>query len=489
MIKKFLNKSVKFQIITLVIVSIILPSLIIGGLYLGDKVREKNIINERRDNLIQTAKYLEGFLTDENLVKIKNNESYLRSLVRDKAMPIEGSPFINKMSIYLVSNGELVDTDIKNQGYDKKDTGKETREYLNTVIKTKKDYIKEAAGPRVKAIIYFHPVIRNGEVAAVIEGDAMLPEGILSGRLNSAVIILALILFLIFVLLLAILIIKGILKNVNEVTIGLNKIESDLSSRIPALSGEFNKIASSINNMAEGLKEKEAMEKKLQDAEKMSALLQLVSGIAHEIRNPLGIIRGTVQVMKDEFKEVPGMDEYIEVLLMQCDRQNKVVGELLDYAKESRLSLMDVNMNEIVKSVINLTSPYIRKNKVVLQQELNEIPEVNIDPDKLKQVFINIIINACEASGENGELLIKTYYKDGYVKALFKDNGKGIKEEVLEKIFDPYFTTKQNGTGLGLAISKKFIGSMDGTIEIKSKEGSGTEVIITFKKSGGDKNV
>jgi len=489
MIKKFLRKSIKFQIITLVIVSILVPSVIIGGIYLGDKVREKNIINERRDNLIQTAKYLEGFLTDKNIKNIKNDDSYLKSLIKDKAMPIEGSPFINRISIYVVENNKILNMDTKKQDSGNKDISKNINNYLNKVIESKKDVTEESSSPRMSSILYFHPVIRNGSIAAIIEGEAMIPSGILFGKFNSAFLIFSLLLFLMFILILAVLIIRGILENVNEVTRGLDKIESDLDNRIPALNGEFNKISSSINNMAEGLKDKEQMEKKLQDAEKMSALLQLVSGIAHEIRNPLGIIRGTVQVMKDEFKEVPGIDEYIDVLLMQCDRQNKVVGELLDYAKESKLQLMNVNLNQIVKSVINLTSPYIRKNKVLLKQELNAIPEVKIDPDKLKQVFINIIINSCEASREDGELLIKTYYESGFVKASFKDNGKGIKKDELDKIFNPYFTTKQNGTGLGLAISQKLINNMEGTIEILSSEGAGTEVIITFKEEGGEKNV
>jgi len=489
MIKRFLRKSIKFQIITLVIISILVPSVIIGGIYLGDKVREKNIINERRDNLIQTAKYLEGFLTDENLKNIKTDDSYLRSLVKDKAMPIEGSPFINRMSIYVVKDKKVMSIDSKKLDNGNKDFSKDITKYLNKAIESKKDVIVETSSPRMGAILYFHPVIKNGSIAAVIEGEAMIPGDILFGRYNFAFLIFSLLLFLLFILILAILIIKGILRNVNEVTRGLDKIETDLNNRIPALNGEFNKISSSINNMAEGLKEKEEMEKKLQDAEKMSVLLQLVSGIAHEIRNPLGIIRGTVQVMKDEFKDAEGIDEYIDVLLMQCDRQNKVVGELLDYAKDSKLSLMDVNLNHIVKSVINLTSVYIRKNKVSLKQELNDIPEVKIDPDKLKQVFINIIINSCEAANENGQLSIRTYYEDGFIKVSFKDNGKGIKKEDLEKIFNPYFTTKQNGTGLGLAISKKLIENMEGTIEIKSSEGMGTEVIITFKETGGEKNV
>lgn len=489
MIKKFLRKSIKFQIITLVTVSILVPSVIIGGIYLGDKVREKNIINERRDNLIQTAKYLEGFLTDKNLKNIKNNDLYLKSLLKDKAMPIEGSPFINRISVYVVENNKILNIDTKKQDNVNKDLSKNINNYINRVIESKKDVIEESSSPRMRSILYFHPVIKNGSIAAIIEGEAMIPGGILFGKYNSVFLIFSLLLFLMFILILAVLIIKGILENVNEVTKGLDKIESDLDNRIPALNGEFNKISSSINNMAEGLKEKEEMEKKLQDAEKMGALLQLVSGIAHEIRNPLGIIRGTVQVMKDEFKEVPGIDEYIDVLLMQCDRQNKVVGELLDYAKESRLSLMDVDLNQIVRSVINLTSPYIRKNKVLLKQELNEIPEVKIDPDKMKQVFINIIINSCEAAKENGELLIKTYSENGLVKVSFMDNGKGIKKEELDKIFDPYFTTKQNGTGLGLAISKKLIKDMEGTIEIKSSENVGTEAVITFRETGGEKNV
>ncbi|MFA6939842.1 MAG: ATP-binding protein [Clostridiaceae bacterium] len=489
MIKKFLKKSIKFQIITLVIVSILVPSVIIGGIYLGDKVKEKNIINERRDNLIQTAKYLEGFLTDKNLKNIKNDDSYLKSLVKDKAMPIEGSPFINRMSVYVVENNKVLNLDTKKQDSGIKDFSKNINNYLNKVIESKKDVIEENSSPRIRGILYFHPVIKNGSIAAIIEGEAMIPSDILFGKYNSAFLIFSLLLFLMFILILAVLIIKGILENVKEVTIGLDKIESDLDNRIPVLNGEFNKISSSINNMAEGLKEKEEMEKKLQDAEKMSSLLQLVSGIAHEIRNPLGIIRGTVQVMKDEFKEVPGIDEYIDVLLMQCDRQNKVVGELLDYAKESRLQLMDVNLNQIVKSVINLTSPYIRKNKVLLKQELNVIPEVKIDPDKLKQVFINIIINSCEAAKEKGQLEITTYYENGLIKISFKDDGKGMKKEELDKIFNPYFTTKQNGTGLGLAISKKLSQDMEGTIEIKSSENVGTEAVITFKEAGGGKSV
>lgn len=96
------------------------------------------------------------------------------------------------------------------------------------------------------------------------------------------------------------------------------------------------------------------MGKKLQDTEKMRSLLQLVSGIAHEIRNPLAIIRGTVQVMKSDFKEVPGIDEYINVLLLQCDRQNKVVSELLDYAKENNITLIDTDVNKVIRSVISL---------------------------------------------------------------------------------------------------------------------------------------
>lgn len=488
MIKKFLGKSIKFQIITLVVVSIIVPSLIIGGIYLGDKVRERNIINERKDNLVQASKYLEGFLTNENLNNIKPNDAYLKNLVKDKAMPFEGSPFINRMSIYIVENNKVLSFDTRLENGNK-DNSKNITDYLNKVIESKTDYIEESNSPRMRGIIYFHPVIRNNIVIAVIEGDAMIPGNILFGNYNIIFLIFILVLFLMFVLILAVMIIKGILRNVNEVTIGLDKIESNLNNRIPALSGEFNKISSSINNMAEGLKEKEEMEKKIQDAEKMSALLQLVSGIAHEIRNPLGIIRGTVQVMKDEFKDAEGINEYIDVLLMQCDRQNKVVGELLDYAKESRLTLMDVNLNKIVESVINLTSPYIRKNKVLLKLQLSEIPEVNIDPDKLKQVFINIIINSCEAAKDKGELLIRTFHEEGYVKVSFKDNGKGIKKEELDKIFEPYFTTKQNGTGLGLAISKKLIQDMEGTIEIKSSEGIGTEAIISFNEIGGEDNV
>ncbi|MDV3426003.1 MAG: hypothetical protein LIR50_02285, partial [Bacillota bacterium] len=152
MIKKFLRKSIKFQIITLVIVSILVPSVIIGGIYLGDKVREKNIINERRDNLVQTAKYLEGFLTDKNLKNIKNNDLYLKSLVKDKAMPIEGSPFINRISVYVVENNKVLNLDIRKQDSGNKDLSKNINIYLNRVIESKKDLIEENSSPRMSSI-------------------------------------------------------------------------------------------------------------------------------------------------------------------------------------------------------------------------------------------------------------------------------------------------------------------------------------------------
>jgi signal transduction histidine kinase len=241
--------------------------------------------------------------------------------------------------------------------------------------------------------------------------------------------------------------------------------------------------------MAKSIEDKEALEEQLIRAEKLASLGQMISGVAHEIRNPLGIIRGTVQLMEKNFKDVEGLDEYVRIVKEQSDRENRVIQELLDYARPSKKLLMSMNNNHLINGVLSFTNKYIQDRRVYLDLELYEaMPEIMMDCDKIKQVFVNIILNACEAMEKGGTLSIKTQLEGKWVKTYFEDTGVGIEEQELKSIFNPYYTTKPKGTGLGLAISNGIIEMHGGNIKVSSKKGEGTtfEVDLPINVKVGD---
>lgn len=215
-------------------------------------------------------------------------------------------------------------------------------------------------------------------------------------------------------------------------------------------------------------------EERLQNAEKLSILGQLAAGIAHEIRNPLTAIKGFAQFLTEG-----KTSSYGEVILGELERIDSIVNDLLVLAKPQTTIVESINLVNIIKSVAALLKPQAEELNIVLNEsyQTTEIM-VKCEPDKIKQVLINIIKNSIEAMPTGGMISITLKKENNFINLSVSDEGIGIPEDRLAKVGEPFFSTKEKGTGLGMMICNKIIKNHGGNLQIKSKEGEGTNVTI-----------
>jgi len=238
--------------------------------------------------------------------------------------------------------------------------------------------------------------------------------------------------------------------------------------------------------IARDITERKRMEEELKEAqerlirsEKLAAIGQLASGVGHELRNPLGAIKNAVlyvrrRITKSELLTYtePKVLEFLDIIDEEVDSANKVITDLLSFSRVSKPAVSLVNVSSIIKDALNHVAS---SENVKLTIDVDPtLPMVMVDGVQIRQVFINIILNALEAMPEGGRLEIRARSKGEFVTVEFADTGCGIPESVTAKIFDPLFTTKPKGVGLGLAMSKSIIERHGGDIGVRSKEGKGT---------------
>ncbi|MFZ5968464.1 MAG: ATP-binding protein [Bacillota bacterium] len=230
------------------------------------------------------------------------------------------------------------------------------------------------------------------------------------------------------------------------------------------------------------------LENQMRRVDKLSAVGELASGIAHEIRNPLGIIKTISQTINKEVDDQE-IKEGLDIIESEIDRANRVIQELLDFAKPSVFNKKLQSIHDIMENVLRITNKYAQQNKVILHYVKQQDDLLFVDSDKLKQAFVNIILNSIQAMPNGGNLHIEAAAEENWVKISFIDEGKGIEKEKLEKIFEPFYTTKEKGTGLGLAITHRIIEDHKGYMDVESKAGIGTKIDILLPKhqEGGDK--
>lgn len=223
---------------------------------------------------------------------------------------------------------------------------------------------------------------------------------------------------------------------------------------------------------------------KMRERDRLAALGEMSAGLAHEIRNPLGAIKGAAQCLNP--KSLPGEDgEFLEVILEEVDRLNRVVTAFLDYARPLKQNFGNTDLNEVVTRTVRLIQNEMPKN-IELKIELSEtLPQVNADAEQLKQVLINLVQNALQAIGKNvGFITLRTVAPEreselraaasDMVEIQVEDNGPGIPLEQQQNIFVPFFTTKEKGTGLGLAICQRIVKNHGGAIAVQSRKGEGS---------------
>lgn len=227
--------------------------------------------------------------------------------------------------------------------------------------------------------------------------------------------------------------------------------------------------------ISEDITNQKRSEKMLMKSEMLSAVGQLAAGIAHEIRNPLTSLKGFLQLMIQSKKY---QKDYAEVMMSEFIRLEAIINEFLVLAKTKSTTFDPVQVNSIVEDVCMVLESQAVLNNVRIEKQLSgDLPEILAVSNELKQVFLNILKNAIEAMEDaEGFITIRSFYEKDSVFITFEDQGKGISKDVLDKLGEPFYTTKEKGTGLGLMVTFKIIENHGGSIHFESEEGKGTTV-------------
>ena len=216
-------------------------------------------------------------------------------------------------------------------------------------------------------------------------------------------------------------------------------------------------------------------------ADRLAAMGELTAGVAHEVRNPLGVIRASVQLLEDAEVDKTRIREAAEVIKQEIDRLDRVIKALLDFGRPSKPTLVRTDINSVLEDVVLFTNRFAKQHGVHIEERFAEgLPVVHGDPDQLKQVFLNLVTNAVQAIGQGeGLISIETRSDGDYVEVIVADDGPGIPVSDLSKVFDPFFTKRAEGTGLGLTIVHRIIDEHEGHIEVESSP-SGTVFKVTL---------
>jgi two-component system sensor histidine kinase HydH len=227
--------------------------------------------------------------------------------------------------------------------------------------------------------------------------------------------------------------------------------------------------------------EVQALKKEIETSRRLASLGRLAAGIAHEIRNPLSSIKGFATYFKERYKDNQDDRNTAEVMIKEVDRLNRVISQLLDFARPLALQKKRVPIQAMVQHSLKMIERQAASGGVAIRADLAaSLGEIDVDFDKVTQVLLNLYLNALEAMDQGGTLSVSCSEDAGNqgVKISVTDTGSGINKQNLEHIFDPYFTTKQTGTGLGLAIVHKIIEAHGGEVRVDSKVGRGTTVTL-----------
>ena len=266
-----------------------------------------------------------------------------------------------------------------------------------------------------------------------------------------------------------------------------HKFTKDIYSRedIELLSTLANQTAIAIENarLYEDLKRSKSY---IRRADRLASLGTLTAGLAHEIRNPLVAIKTFTHLLPERIDDQEFRDKFLQIASGEVDRISSLVTELLDFARPSDPKLEPENVNTILDGMILLVSTEMNKKQISnIKDYDSNLPFVEIDREQIKQVFLNILLNAIEATSEKGKITVRTrsFLKPGgepYVQIEFTDTGYGIPSDQIEEIFNPFFTTKTTGSGLGLSISNQIVQDHKGYIDVESQMGKGSSFFVNL---------
>ena len=236
--------------------------------------------------------------------------------------------------------------------------------------------------------------------------------------------------------------------------------------------------------MAERAEERLRLEEQLNEATRLASLGKMVAAVSHEIKNPLGIVRSTAEILGNRISKVaPGNERLAGIIVEETTRLDNIVREFLDFARPRELRKSAGSLNATVERLLRFMEPEFEQKTVQVRAVLDEnLPEILFDSEQMYQVIFNIVFNAIQAMPEGGELFLKTAVLPAEKAVMLEvtDSGIGISPEKLEQIFTPFYTDKNRGTGLGLAIAKSIVDKHQGTITVSSCPGEGSTFRLTL---------
>lgn len=268
-------------------------------------------------------------------------------------------------------------------------------------------------------------------------------------------------------------------KRAAELEIAKNELEK--------AKGQLEELNKTLEHkVEERTRELVAAQEKLVRSERLAAIGQLASSVAHELRNPLGVMKNVIYYlnMLETVQNSAEVKENLEVLSKEIDVADKVITDILEFSRIKKPTLRPENISLIVKEVLGRV--IIPPNVEIVNEFDETLPPIDLDRLQIQQVFYNLITNAVQAMEKGGTLNIKTRSKKNSVEISFKDTGIGIPKEYLLKIFDPLFSTKAKGTGLGLSVCTSLVEGHEGKIEVKSEVNKGSTFTVILPKGGAD---
>jgi signal transduction histidine kinase len=273
---------------------------------------------------------------------------------------------------------------------------------------------------------------------------------------------------------------------------GVERVDLGRGDELSKLGQAFNHMAIDLKRAQEQLiREGEVkldLERSLRQSEKLATIGQLASGLAHEIGTPLNVISGRAELMKRRLEDRQASEKNLDVILNQTERITKIIQQLLGFVRKKIPEQRRLDVGPLLEMTLDFLDQQIQRQRVRVAKELRDhLPPVTGDPDQLQQVFLNLILNAIQSMPKGGELRLiattRSISKEGleesqrsYVEIRVEDTGIGMEREVVESIFNPFFTTKakEKGTGLGLTVSQGIIQDHEGWIEVESEVGKGS---------------
>jgi signal transduction histidine kinase len=233
--------------------------------------------------------------------------------------------------------------------------------------------------------------------------------------------------------------------------------------------------------IAKRAEERLLLEQKLNQAERLASLGEMVAAVSHQIRTPLGIISSTAELLKRKLTPMEPQDQLADVIVQEANRLNSIVTDFLNSARPATPNLMPCNVNDILEKNLSFLAPEIEKNGYKIHKRLaTHVREIQADPGLLYEAFLNILMNAMQAMPAGGTITVELADREDTLTIVFSDEGKGIPDDVLKKIWRPFFTTKDKGSGLGLPIVKKIVEGHGGNVRVENGPEKGVQVIVTL---------